>query len=101
VHSHALDLRLFSGADKKPAHRHQLAVEEADQEIPARVEVGPAYVAKVVLPRPAPAVRACVLERGVMQMPHGIRILVTERAQLEPPLIFLPRAGQGDTSQAF
>ncbi len=76
AHAHAPDLRLAAREEEEPAYRHQLAGDEANEEVTARVEIGGGDVAEIVLPRSRAAMRARVLERQVMQLPDGLPIAV-------------------------
>jgi hypothetical protein len=88
---HALDLGLLRGAGEEGTHRHQLNPGDADQELTAGPEVGAGYVAQVVLPGPVATVRAGVLERCVVELPHRRQVTGLKRPQLEHRCI-LPQA---------
>jgi RimJ/RimL family protein N-acetyltransferase len=96
VYSHASDLGLLGRAAKERAHPHQLAIGEGEEEVATGVEVGGGYVAEVVLPWAMAAMHAGVVERGVVQLPHGLRVTASKLAQLEHSRILPDRLGRSN-----
>jgi len=71
-YAHAFELGALVAGASQAAHRDEMVVQKADDEVAALVEIDASDRVEVVVPGTRPAMRSGVVERIVVQRPHSV-----------------------------